>query len=93
MKSRPVLNVQRGNYVVESRKETKTMKSLMKWLFAFAVVFCGVVQQAAAQITNPSFTAVSTTVGNGFNVGLAVAVAAAVALLVFGYFFRAARKR
>jgi len=39
---------------------------------------------AHAQITNPSFTDVADTVGDGFNIGLALAVAAAVALLFFG---------
>jgi len=46
-----------------------------------------------AQITNPDFADVSDTVGDGFNVGLALAVAAAVALVIFSYFFRAARRR
>jgi len=63
------------------------------WLFLVAIVLSVCMTSAQAQITNPSFTTVSDTVGDGFNIGLALAVAAAVALLVFGYFFKAARRR
>jgi len=56
----------------------------------FALAF---VSSVSAQITNPSLTAVSDTVGDAFNAGLALAVAAIIALLVLGYFVRAARRR
>jgi len=46
----------------------------------------------ADAITNPTFTGISSDVGTGFNIGLALAVAAGVALLAWGLFKRAARR-
>lgn len=46
----------------------------------------------ADAITNPTFSGVASDVGTGFNVGLAVAVAAGIALLAWGLFKRAARR-
>jgi len=65
---------------------------LLKVLAVWAMILA-FVSPVSAQITNPAFTTVSSTVGDGFNVGLALAVSAAVALLIFGYFFKAARRR
>jgi len=70
------------------------MKHIKSWLLALVALLCvSMPATVSAQITNPSFTGVNTTISNGFNLGLSIALAAAVALLVFGFFFRAAKRR
>jgi len=76
---------------VKTVNNMNRIKKLWALLMVSLVALCALPMQA--QITNPDFSGVSTTVSGGFNVGMGLAVAAAVALLVFGFFFRSARKR
>jgi len=70
------------------------MKSIKVWLLGLVCTLLALLPgSVSAQITNPAFDDVEATVSGGFNLGLSIALAAAVALLVFGFFFRAAKRR